>query len=341
MGGRVVESLLQHPGLGEVVPTVRRWSTLARIGRFPIHARQLDILDAEQARNTLSGVDTVIHCAVGGREATVQGTENLLSAARANGVRRFVHVSTMDVYGREEGVLDERSPLVTTGRAYGDSKIEAETRCRHHGEKGLEVVILRPTIVYGPFSDLWTIEFAERLGSGSWTLPREACQGICNLVYVDDLVRAILLSVDAPDAPGHAFNINGPDRPTWQGYVEALNAAMGLPPLTPPNPTRSRVRSALVEPARASIKVIYRRFEDPILTLYKRSRLARRLMKGVQGSLQRVPSPAEYDLYGRRVDVRSIEAESRLGYRPVTTMEEGIRASARWLEHEGAFHAGT
>ncbi|TVR58911.1 MAG: NAD-dependent epimerase/dehydratase family protein [Gemmatimonadales bacterium] len=337
IGGRVVEALLQTPELGTVVPTVRRWSTLARIGRSPVEAVGCDLLEPEQVARAVEGMDSVVHCAVGGRRATVEGTRNLLEAALAAGVRRVVHTSTIDVYGRATGRVTEEHPFEITEREYGDSKIEAEELVREFVDRGLEVVILRPTIVYGPFSDTWTVAFADRLRERAWLLPAEACQGTCNLVHVDDVVRAMLLALDAPGASGRAYNVNGPDAVTWQEYVEGLNRALGYPPLEPPPPAPARLRSKLTQPVRSVVKAAYFQFEKPVQALYKKSPAARAVIKKVQTTLQRVPSPAEYDLYGREVHFPTERAEAELGYRPAVTAQEGINASAQWLLHEGDY----
>jgi nucleoside-diphosphate-sugar epimerase len=334
IGGRLVEALQQLEGRTPVAG-LRRWSTAARIGRYPIDPVQCDIMEPAQLAAVMQEVDGVIHGAVGNRTVTVEGTRNVLQAALDAGVRKVVHLSTVDVYGRATGPVDEEYGFRETGREYGDSKIEAEKVCAEYVERGLDVVILRPTIVYGPFSDLWTVEPAQRLATGSWLLPREACQGTCNLVHVDDLVRASILALDAEGCAGRAYNVNGPDRPTWQEYVEALNAALGLPPLDPPAPTGSRVRTTVVEPFRKAVKAVYFRFEEPIMSIYKGSRSARRAMKWLQGSLQKVPSPAEYDLYGRVVDFQGQRARDELGYVPQLDMERGVAGSAAWLLHEG------
>lgn len=337
IGGRLVEALLQHPEVGRVVPTVRRWSSLARIGRYPIEALHCDVLEPLSVGAVAQGVDTIVHCAVGGRAATVQGTTNVLEAALAHQVRRIIHISTIDVYGRAEGTVGEDHPLQRTGREYGDSKIEAEEACRAFVERGLDVVILRPTIVYGPFSDLWTLQFAERLHRGNWTLPASACQGTCNLVYVDDLVSAVLLAVDADVSPGSAYNVNGPDRVTWQEYVEALNAGLGLPTLQPPAEGQARLKTRLMEPIRQVVKRGYATFEEPVQWVYKRSRPARRFIKSVEGLLRSVPAPAEYDLYGRVVDFPTHRAHTELGYCPSIDAQSGVRQSVAWLRHEADF----
>ena len=119
------------------------------------------------------------------------------------------------VYGDVSGNVDETYPYEYTGNPYGDSKIEAETICWEYYERGLPICILRPTIVYGPFSKLWTIEFAQGMQSGAWLLPQQYCQGICNLVYIDDLVSAIVLALQKQEAIGKAFNINGGENLKW------------------------------------------------------------------------------------------------------------------------------
>lgn len=339
IGGRVVEVFLElgHP---DVRPSVRRWATAARIGRYPSEFVQCDLLERESVRRAVQDVDYVVHCAVGGRDATVEGTRNLLEACHAAGVRRVVHLSTIDVYGRAVGTLDEESPLLRTGREYGDTKIEAEEICRQYHEKGLEVVMLRPTIVYGPFSDLWTLEFAEKFVKGAWMLPRESCQGRCNLVYVDDLVQGIVRALSAEGVSGEAFNVNGPDDVTWQTYFEALNRALGCPPLPSPGASPSRMISTAVAPVRSTVKWAYKTFEPLAMALYKRSRAARKLMKWTQGALGRVPSSAEFDLYSRNIDVPIEKARRLLGYRPAVDMEHGVEMSARWLSHHGVTASG-
>jgi len=339
IGGRVVEAMMES-GDREPVAGIRRWASAARIGRYALDPVHCDVMDRSSVERALDGVESVVHCAVGKPEVTVQGTRNVLESALAAGVRRVVHVSTIDVYGRGEGDFAETAAFERTGRPYGDSKIEAEEICQELVEAGLEVTIVRPTIVYGPFSPLWTVEPAERLWGGTWLLPREACAGTCNLVYVDDLVRAIFLALDTPGVAGRAYNVNGPDRPTWQEYIEALNAALGLPPLEPPAPVSSRTRTALVQPFRTLVKKVYFTFEDRILALYKSSRWARRAMKGLQGALARVPSPAEYELYGRRAWFPSDRARSELGYEPDTPMQTGVALSVQWLLHEGVVRHG-
>lgn len=334
IGGRMVEMFHLHRGF-RVTAGIRRWSTAARIGRLPVDIVQCDVLDRDSLGGAMQGIDFVLHCARGGRVVNVEGTKNVLDTAVEAGVSRVVHLSTIDIYGDATGPISEETAPSRSGREYGDSKIEAEEACREAMADGLEVVILRPTIVYGPFSDLWTIEFAERMRSGPWPFPDELCTGTCNLVYVDDVVRAALLALRRPEAPGQAFNVNGPDRPMWSEYFHALARELGIEELRSEGTTASRVRAAAFLPVRKVARFALDRFEEQIFTVYERSRLARRVMKSVEGAIRRAPTTAEFDLYGKELSVSTEKASRLLGYQPGFDLGRGVERSAAWLKHHG------
>lgn len=339
IGGRIVEALsaLQW---GIVRAGLRRWSSGARIGRFPIEMVKCDIKDPEETRRAMEGVTHVVHCAVGDRDVTVTGTQNVLTAAAAAGVRRLVHLSTVDVYGTPEGEVDEAHPLTPTGRAYGDSKIEAESACRKAVDQGLPVTILRPTLVHGPFSATWTIAYAQRLQSRPWLVAEADAQGTCNLVYVDDVVGGVMAAMDADVPPGEAFNINGPERPTWNEYFRALNDALGLPPLRAASPVGARVKAMAVLPFRKSAKLALQLFEHQISAVYQRSQLARRVMKRAEALIRTTPAPAEFTVYSRTVSYGTEKAERMLGYRPRFPLAEALPLTAGWLRHHGYLEDG-
>jgi nucleoside-diphosphate-sugar epimerase len=334
IGGRVVE-VLHASGAFTVRAGVRRWSSAARIGRLPVDIVLCDITDPTQVADALRDVDFIVHCAVGDRTTTVTGTEVLLEGALQAGIDRVVHISTIDVYGGRTGSIDEATPLTYSGKAYGDSKIDAEKVCQEYYARGLPVVILRPTIVYGPFSDLWTVEFAQRFRMGTWLLPEQDCQGSCNLVYVDDLVAAILRALSTPAGAGEAFNINGTDRVTWNQYFRALNDAMGLPPLASTPRARARLSAAAMTPVRLGGKFVLNRFAGPVTAAYKRFPLVKRLMKFAEGLIRKTPSTGEFHMYARSASFPIGKAERVLGYRPAFTMDHGVALSAAWLRHHG------
>lgn len=340
IGGRMVE-VLHSLGTGEVRPAVRRWASGARIGRLPIDIVRCDIRDAAQVQAALRGITHVVHCAVGAHDTTVEGTRVLLEQAQKSGVRRFVHLSTVDVYGTPEGEVDETHPLTVMGRGYGDMKIEAEHRCREAAERGLPVTILRPTLVHGPFSATWTMAYAQRLQSPPWLVAESDARGTCNLVYVDDLVSAVICALDADVESGEAFNINGPDRPTWNEYFHALNDAMGLPKLLPQALARSRLSSLAVQPVRRSAKLALKAFQPQITALYGRSELARALMKRAELLIRTTPAPSEFTVYSRKTSFTTDKAVRLLGYNPRFTLSSALPLTAAWLRHSGLITAAT
>jgi nucleoside-diphosphate-sugar epimerase len=339
IGGRTVE-VLHATGRGPVVAGVRRWSSAARVGRFPVEIALCDVTSLASVRAAMEGVSHVVHCAVGGREVTVDGTRNVLEAARAAGVQRLVHLSTIDIYGCEGGEVLESQSLRRTGALYGDTKIEAEEACLTAAAAGLPLCILRPTIVYGPFSNLWTVEFAERLQHRPWPLPPERAAGICNAVYVDDVVQAVLLGLEHPAAVGEAFNVNGAEWPTWFEYFSALNAQMGLPPIAAESAAVSFVHAWAMKPARDAAKFALRRFQPQIRALYERSSLAKWSMKRAEAMFRAAPTPGEFRLYGRTATYPTAKAQRLLGYRPRFSLTEGLRLSAEWLRHHGYIRSG-
>ena len=334
IGGRLVEVLHQLPGW-EVRAGVRRWNSAARIGRLPVEIVLCDVTNRAQVFSATEGVWGVIHCATGGRRAAVDGIRNVLDAARQFGVERLVYFSTIDVYGDAEGEVDEAWPLVQLGRDYGDSKVESERLCFEYAAKGLPAVVLRPSLLYGPFSRNWTIEIAERLVTGGRFPSSQEASGLCNLVYVDDVVQVTLLALQRKEGIGEAFNVNGLERITWAQYLEAFRVALGLPEPVSDGRWLTKLRSLVMTPVRNTAKWTLNRFEAPITTLYKRSPMVKRVMRGMESAIRLTPTRAEYRLLKRQVFFPTEKARQFLGYESKYSMNRGMALTVGWLQHHG------
>ncbi|UCD37827.1 MAG: NAD(P)-dependent oxidoreductase [Fidelibacterota bacterium] len=335
IGGRVVEKL-HLQGDWHVKAGIHSWNGVARIARFPVEIVPCDVTDPAAVNRALADVTHVVHCAIGPPAVTVAGTQNMLAAARAKNVQRFVHLSTIEVYDNQlNGEITEEMPVVANGDPYGDSKVQAERLCWEHHEKGLPVVALRPAIVYGPFSKLWTVGVFERLASGNWGTLGGFGEGQCNLVYIDDVVQAIQLALEKHDAVGKAFNIIGPGIRTWNEYFRRFNDALGFPPLREIQPSRARLASAITQPIRATAKFLLSRYGQLIMNIYNRSTLAKKVMQQTERSLKTTPAAAELNLYSRKTGYSITQARQVLGYNPLTSEEQGIDLSVQWLKHHG------
>ncbi len=337
VGGRVCEVMIQS-GVAVPVGAIRSWSRAARVARYGSELAICDIENRDQVDAAVKGVDAIVHCAkVDNRDSIVEGTRNLLDAAIKHGVKNFVFLSTAEVYGPDvHGVVDETYPTNRTGRLYGDSKIEAEQVCREYHAKGLFPTILRPSLIYGPFSTSWTIDVAKRLQSGNWGVFDGQCNGKANLIYVDDLVQAILRTLNEDSAAGQSFNLNGPESLTWNEYFKQFNEALGLPPLKTISVTKSRLRTKVMDTVGAIAESILNRFEDKLMEIYLRGGWPTRVMKFIKGELNSTPSGNELnDLFARDVVYTDDKARRMIGYQPRFDMNAGLKASVDWLNlHE-------
>ena len=192
-----------------------------------VHLRRLgarmisgDVLDGADWRQVMDDVDCVVHFAAAFREAgideayfrrvNVVGTANLLAAAHAHGVQRFVLCSTAGIYGqRVPGVIDESKP-VSPWNAYERSKVEAEDEVRRGARAlGMEYVILRPTAVYGP-RDERLLKLFRSAARGRFPL-FGAGEGRRHMVYVSDLADAFLRACTQPGAANEEMIVAGPE----------------------------------------------------------------------------------------------------------------------------------
>ncbi|MBN1202245.1 MAG: NAD(P)-dependent oxidoreductase [Anaerolineae bacterium] len=334
IGGWLVETL-RLSGAADVRAGIRRWSSAVRLARFPVDIVACDVLDPEQIAQAMDGVTHVIHCVSGSPEAIVQGTANALEVAHKLGIRRFIHLSTTEVYGEPSGEVDETYTLQSFGNPYGDAKIEAEKLCWQYHDKGLPVTVIRPTIVYGPFSGTWTVYLARRLQSGQWSIFEGRGEGVCNLVYVADLVTGILLAARSDQAVGEAFNLSGPETLSWNDYFRRFNAALGLPELATKPPSRARLRSTVMVPVRMTARVVRDNFEAPVKRVAQRFRPAKKLMQVLEQFIVTTPRLSELSLYNRQATYVTHKAQDVLGYRPRYDVDAGLDLTVQWLRHVG------
>jgi nucleoside-diphosphate-sugar epimerase len=335
IGGWLAETLYLT-GSAHVRAGVHSWAGAARTARFPMEIVLCDILEPYQIRQAVSGVSCVIHCAKGAsKESIVQGTRNMLSAAFDQGVKRFVYLSTAEVYGSPTGKIDETFSCQKTGDLYGDSKLEAEEVCWEYHAKGLPVTVIRPSIVYGPFSTTWSVEIARKLLSGNWGIFKGHGDGICNLIYVSDLVHAILIAADDEHAIGEAFNLNGSEMLTWNQYFQMFNTALGLPELRAIEPDGARLRATLIEPVRTWAKFVRNHFARPIKKVAASYRPAKQLMKYVEQTMKTSARLTDFSLFSRQAGYTATKAQELLGFKPSFDVETGLHLTVSWLAQVG------
>lgn len=165
------------------------------------------------------------------RRVNVEGTLNLARQAANAGVKRFIYVSTVKVNGEatNQGECFKESDVPAPEDCYGISKLEAETVLLGLASlSGMEVVIIRPPLVYGPgvkgnFASM--IKLIER----GVPLPLGAVNNKRSLVGIDNLVDLIIRCIDHPAAANQVFLAgDGEDLSTTE-LLRAVGKAMGKP----------------------------------------------------------------------------------------------------------------
>lgn len=165
------------------------------------------------------------------RAVNVGGTQTVARAAAAQGVARFVHVSTSDVFGipRGDEAMDESSPYREWGEPYPDTKIAAERWLwQFHRESGLPVSVIYPCWVYGPGDQAFFPGLRRAIDDGFMLFWHRNTRLFWS--YIDNLAEAIGLVSTHPAAIGNGYLVHdGADGPTLQAVCARIAAQMGKP----------------------------------------------------------------------------------------------------------------
>ncbi|MCP5059096.1 MAG: NAD-dependent epimerase/dehydratase family protein [bacterium] len=199
-----------------------------------------DITRPESLLGAMEDQDAVVHLAgaVGYgqsfarcRSLNRDGTANVVRETVRAGVRRFVHMSSVSVYGRVAEVeLTEDAPLRRIGDPYGDTKADAEEIVTARADVGdLDLTILRPTVIWGPGDVLFLPKLIENLSSGRARVVGPGTN-IVDAVHVDDVARLVTTTLANHASIGGVYNVNNPGNPTWSELVAGLATAVGAPP---------------------------------------------------------------------------------------------------------------
>lgn len=330
IGGRCME-LLHGSTEFQAVAAVRSWKGCARLARIGSKMIRYDLSDVGSVEKAFAGADAVIHCAMSDRESIVHGTRNICRASMATGVRHVVYLSTGDIYSSQSGILDEDAPSQETGDWYSDAKRQAEIICQEFAAKGLLINMLRPGIVYGPFCFPWTQRIGMRLHAGKVSLLPEQGNGVCNAVFVDDVVDACITFLRNAAPSGEAFNVNGPGRITWNDYF--LVFAQALDATAPQKEARNRatLKSRALEPIRRAAKFGIKHFEKGIMAIYTKNAFANALMKRLEAALKATPETREMAVYAKAVYFDDGKLRTRYPELVRTPLDEGVRHSADYM----------
>jgi nucleoside-diphosphate-sugar epimerase len=240
---------------------------------------------------------------------TIEGTRHLLEAATTAGVRRFLHVSSISVYGYVDGegmVFDETTPLgygLYKWAYYSRAKVQAEQIVwDYHGAGKLPVTVIRPSWLYGP---------RDRASMGRLidSIRRRKCRLIgdgnnrLNVAHAANVAEAAILAADSPRAVGEAYNCSNDGVLTQREYFNKIAAALGEPPVTACVPYRVARTAAFVLECFGHT---FQTRKPPLVTRYA------------------------VWLIGRRSFFETRKAREQLGWKSTISYDEGIPQAVRW-----------
>ena len=312
-GGHLARTLA---GRGyDVAALVRDENRAAPLREAGITVVPGDIRDRAAVARAAAGAEVIYNIAALYRQAGLAAGEyravnaeapgTIVRAARAAGVRRVVHCSTVGVHGDiERPPANEDAPL-RPGDVYQVTKLEGERIAREAAaETGTDLVIARPTGIYGPgdrrllklFRGVVTRRFVV-LGHG---------RIFYHLTYIDDLVEGLRLCGEVPDAVGRTYILAGGEVTTLNELVERIAAVAGV---APP------------------------RLHLPVWPFW---------LAGAACEALCAPLKIEPPIYRRRVDFftksRAFDitrARRELGYSPGVSLRDGIERTLRWYKEAG------
>ena len=324
IGGRLTERLLSE---GRAVRClVRASSDTSRLRKLGVEIVLGDLSRPPTLASAVEGCSHVFHCAALVSDwattaeiaaANVHGARNMLTAAAAASVKRFIHISSTDVYGHPGTTgVDETHTPTRFANWYAQTKLEGERQVRLAASAhSLDLVILRPATVYGPGSKEVVGEISRAIEARHMLLIDHG-RPIAGLCYIENLIDAALLARHSPRASGQALNISDGLPVTWREFVDGLADGLGAP----------RPRWSIPYGLAAAIG----------FALEHGYRLARRTT-GL--SLPPLLSRQAVQVLGIDQDFSNEAARELLCWEPRVDYQAGLQATLEWLTSEYLKHA--
>ncbi|MEI7923001.1 MAG: NAD-dependent epimerase/dehydratase family protein [Planctomycetota bacterium] len=307
VGSHVAEEAVKR-GL-HVKALARQGSDTKFLEHLGVEIVKGDLADAQSLELGVANCELVINCAakVGDwgtleefRALNVVALEKLLDAMVAAKTKRFVHVSSLGVYeGRDHFGTDETTPpAINSLDAYTRSKCEAENLVlKYHKEKSLPAAVVRPGFIYGERDRTVLPKMLTNMKRGILSYFGSGDQAL-NCVYVKNLVSAIFLASEKPEAVGEVFNITDGTRISKRDFIGTSAKLAGLKEPTRHIPLKLAWVLALV------VEKIARARGRKTAPLINRAR---------------------YKFLGLNLDYSTEKARKVLGYQPPYTWQEGLK----------------
>lgn len=245
VGREIIRQAVPLLGSGTVVAGVRRTCDM-----LPLEVEQR-IFDAETAASIpaiCGDAGYVINCVMGSPRAMMESCRGAIASVAGRPDRRLLHFSSIAVFGTAAGTIGEDAPHGIPADRYAAIKIESERMLADAQDASW--TILRPGLVHGPGSTLWTLRIARLITAGRLGPMGARGEAPCNLVSVGDVAAAALSACGASGIGQQAITLVASDPPSWNTYLQDMARALRVP--SPRiSPARLKAERALAYPLAA------------------------------------------------------------------------------------------
>lgn len=298
----------------QVAVFVRPTSRVEELKALGAECRQVDIKNLTSVQDNFSGIGQVYHIAAAYRTehsdhsefrlVNVEGTRNLLEAAKAAKVQRFVHCSTVGVQGQIDNPPADEDYRFDPGDHYQASKMEGELLARKYFSAGLPGAVVRPSGIYGP-GDTRFLKLFRPINKGYFLMIGSG-KALYHMTYIDDLVQGIVLCGRKSEALGEVFTIAGEEYTTIRELVDLIADVLGKP--------------------RPKWRV-------PFYPIYVAAVLCDRICRTLGIKPPLYPRRVEFFHKDRAFSID--KAKRLLGYKPRVSLREGLATTAAWYREHG------
>lgn len=270
------------------------------------------VADKESVLESVKGIDVVFHLAAAQHEMNISdqrfwdvnvgGTKNMLEASVNARVKRFVHGSTIGVYGSMEGTIDEQTAC-SPDNSYGITKLEGERLVLSFKEI-LPVVVIRIPETYGP-GDRRLLKLFRAINKNMFFMIGDG-ENIHHLIYIDDLIEGLLLASTNEEAIGKIFVLPGkePVRTSDMVATVAEQLGAGVP-----------------------------KFRVPLYPFLVLATITEKVLRplGVQPPIHR----RRMDFFRKSFSFSQEKALNVLGFVPKVGFRQGVLETAKWYKKMG------
>jgi len=358
VGATLVERLVARDDI-DLRLFIRSFGNAWRLAKAGIPMRTVDVTSARQVNEAVAGCTHVVNCTRGSSAVMIGGLQNLLAASKVSGVKRFVHLSSVAVYGDFPPPESEResAPAKPAPKSYGEEKLKQDDMVARATDSGLDCVVLCPPNISGVYSSFVSNVLAD-MRAGSFALIDGGGRAL-NVVDVDNLAHAIVLALEIPKGDGRRIFISDGEGIAWKDLADALlplaefagpvpivpasSLALAASPAARPGSLWRSMKHLVSSDVREALR------RDPLLAKFDKQMrkfgaiggkaMEDRLRHSIEGAIK-VAKVRDPNLYSSRYNAMQLRgvwhsidrARDTLGYRPVLSFSESMARFRVWYK---------